>query len=247
MVGALAAFLIWFIDKHHTKKNAYKENLNFVEKVIIDRINNAYEARVSVLVFLDDKIQKILRDIDSSPPEQHFVSQAFFPLFSMRSIGPEIHKISTGSGYVDSKIDRAFSISDDLVRIVDDSRRQFESTLELNQTLVLGKYNTAAAEKASLRACLVEYEHVTRRDLAERNLLTYLRVLIQTQVAITELKRIGIRKWRKKFSPKSPTRFLWWGRKEPSSLDIELNWERIEKCFEEEVNMQMARMNMSPL
>ncbi|HTK33180.1 MAG TPA: hypothetical protein VL335_01385 [Candidatus Paceibacterota bacterium] len=196
MIGAASPFVLWWVAYKYEQRRKYYNQLYGIDRMIIDQINLIGEMRNTISTFLDKKIPELISNINAEKTGAYYVGPAFIPLFSIRPLTDNLSEITTKSGYVDNKLAHCYKLSKDIPFIIDDVRRQFDYTLEINEKLSLAKLNSAEVQKQSYVDQLNEFSKVMKKEILETNIPIYLRLLAKTSVAVTQLRQDGILRWR---------------------------------------------------
>ncbi len=226
-IGAFSAFFLWWVSERYTRYIQRKDDIYFIHKCIVDQVNTLLETKRTLSLFVDDKLTKFLLDEEKETDNAYLVDMAFFPLFSTRPLVEEFQKKTTGSGFIDNKILRAYAVSQDLPHIIDDIRKQFDSILNLNKEMVFGKFNTPSIQRASYLKHLVNYKETTVNQMINTNIPIFLKLLTECLVAIEDLRDRGILKWKLKFDSK----FHFYWNKKSFEDDRNKTFDRIENYF----------------
>ncbi len=202
LIGAFAAFAVWWVSEKARKKNEYKEGVYYLERLLVDQLNSSYEAKNTLQLFIDNKLTELLQNISTNPLTAYSIDAAFFPLFPVRPISEEIHKITTKSNYVDNKIARAYKISYELAHAMDDARRQFDYTIKTSREIAINRLNPPEVQKKQYYTNVLLYKKFLHEDFLTKNFPIYTKMLAEARVPLSKLREIGIKSWNKKFNPK---------------------------------------------
>lgn len=201
-LGAMTPFLLWWITEKYRQKKNYKDNLYFLEKILVDQINDTIEMKKTILDFIDKRLNELVKHIKNNAPDAFSIDSAYFPLFPVLPLSEQIHTIDTKSGYIENKLAKTFQLSRNMPHIIEDIKRQFENTIELNKNLALAQANPPHIQKQNYLDNINRYIAMIKRDMLDTNIPIYLKSLIQTREALNGLRRLGLIKWRIKFDPK---------------------------------------------
>ncbi|MFA6446982.1 MAG: hypothetical protein WCW31_01860 [Patescibacteria group bacterium] len=180
----------------------YDEKLYYLEKLLVDQINNILDTKRTIHHFFDSTLEELLTNIKNHSEESPSLDFTFFPLFSTTPLNDEILKTNTGSGYIDNKIAKTYQLSRDIPLIIDDARKQFLTTMQFNRDYALLKISPPDVQKRSYIYNVKKYRSTLEEDLFEKNFPIYLKVLCETREALNELRKLHIFRWRLKFDPK---------------------------------------------
>lgn len=195
-IGAIGAFLVWFVANWWEQKRLYKRNIYSLDRMIVDQINMVCDIRNTIAKFLDEKIPEAIKRIEGEAPDAYHIGSVFIPLFSVRPLNDELHGVTTRSGYIDNKLNHCYKYSKDIPYMIEDVRRQLDRALELNEKLSLSRSNSAAQQKKAYVGELKEFSRVMKDEILGINIPVYLWLLAKTNVALTQLCKIGWLKWR---------------------------------------------------
>ncbi len=239
-IGAFSAFALWWIAGKYTRHIERKDDVYFIQKAIVDQMNTLLETKRTLSLFIDDKLTKFLLDEEKETNSVYLLDMAFFPLFSTRPLGEEFQKKTTGSGFIDNKILRAYAVSQDLPHIIEDMRKQFDSTLNLNKEMVFNKFNSPTVQKALYLKHLGSYKENAVSQMMNNNIPIFLKVLTECLVAVEELRDNGILKWKWKFDCKF--RFYW--TRKAFEEDKNKTFDRIENYFSPIVHERLQKIEI---
>ncbi len=201
-IGAATPFILWWITEKYRQRRDYINNLYFLEKILVDQINDTLEIEKNITDFIDKRLNKLVENIKNNDSNTFSIDFAFFPLFPVTQLSEQIYKINTKSGYIENKLAKSFQLSRNMPYIINDLKRQFESTIDLNRELSLKKINSPQVQKEMYLNNINDYITLLKRDMLGINISVYLRSLVQTREALDELRKIGLFKWRLRFDPK---------------------------------------------
>ena len=202
IIGSIVTFFAtWLFEKIKSHRDQ-KQYLYYQYRTIIEQINMIVEVENTIFNFLDNKVTELIKHIEDNPDTAWSADTAYFPLFSVRSLPEKIVMKSSGSGYLDNKISKIYSMSKDLPHIIKDLRFQFEATIKTNERIVYGKLNSPQVQKAQFKRNLTEYECAIRKEMLNKNIPLYIKKLAETAVAIQEKIKIGSLRWKFKFDPR---------------------------------------------
>lgn len=231
IIGASAPFVLWWIVEIYQRRCKHNDGLYLLERYFVDQINTLIETQDTVDKFLCNQLVDLISNVKSHDEKSYSINQAFFPLFSIRPLPIEIHSINTKSGYLDNKVAKVYKISQDMPLIIDDLRRQFEHTLQLNRELCISKLNQPEVQRDSYIENINRYISIVRHELIEQNIPTYLKALVEVRVSLAEIKKIGPMRWRVKFNPK----YHYYISKKKYNEDKNFIFENIDTYFKGEV------------
>lgn len=238
-LGAMSPFLLWWFTDIIKKRKKHFDNLYYLERLLVDQINNVLDADKTIRNFIDTKINDLIENVKKNNTNSFSADSAFFPLFSTIPLNNDIHKTSTNSGYIDNKIAKSHQLSNDMPWMIEDMRKQFSSTIELNKEIAFKKLNPPETQKEEFVQNLIRYKEVLIRDILETNFPVFIKVLTQTLVAIIEFKKMGKLKWRLKFDP----RYRFFISKNKYLESRKTLFDEIEEHFKIPVKEKMAEFN----
>jgi len=238
IIGAMSPFLLWWLADSLRKRKEYYDNLYYLERLLVDQANTILEAERTIRSFKDTKISELIENIQKNNQNSFSLDYAFFPLFSTMSLGDDIHRISTKSGYIDNKISKLYQISRDIPYIINDVGRQFASMIQLNKDIVLNQKNPPQLQKDQYIDNLKGYKLMLEEYLLDKNFPIYFKVIFQAREAINELRRIGLWKWRLKFDP----RYHFFKSKKQYLKAQESLYENIENYFKKNVEEKLLEI-----
>ncbi len=201
VIGALVTLVATYLFDYIKNRKEQKQYLYFLQRILVDQINNLIEIRHTAISFLDKQLKRLIHNIDSNADSAYSMDGIFFPLFSVHSLPDKVISQSSGSGYIDNKLGQVYLMSKDLPYIINDIRLQLKDTLEKNEKLVLGKMNSPENQKIQYKKNIQEFERLLKEDVLEGIIPPYLKKLVETLVAVEKKSKIGILMWKIKFDP----------------------------------------------
>jgi len=202
IIGASMPFLFWWVIEQYRKRKKKKEYLYYLERIVVDQINLLIELRDTVQKFLNLRLNTILESINNTPDLTYMSVDAFFPLFSVRSLPDDVNAISSGSGYIDNKVAKIYALSKDFPHIIDDTRLQFRETLETNKKIISERLTEPKAQKEQLKKHIQEYKKTVKEELLRKNIPSYFKKLAETLIAIRSKASMSSIAWKIKFDPR---------------------------------------------
>lgn len=202
MIWASSPFILWWVSWIIIKRRENKEKLYYLERVLVYHINDLLSNRKTILKFIEWNLTATINDVKNLDDSSYSLHTTFLPLFSTISINSEILKINTNSTYLDNKISHIYNLSQDIPKIIEDSRKQFESTIENNKIYVLSKISNPKELREMYIINLENFKINLLDNLIWKNLSIYLKVLVQTHEALKYFRELWYLKWNIKFHPK---------------------------------------------
>lgn len=231
-IGAATPFLLWWVAERYQKKKKYVDELYFLEKILVDQINNVIEMKKNIIFFRDNQLNKLVENIKNNKSDKFSIDYTYFPLFYVSPLSSKIYNINTKSYYIENKLSKALQLSRDMPHIIKDLKRQLEDTIELNKDLALNKVNPPDVQKDNYIQNINNYKEILERQMLDVNIPIYLKLLIKTREAINELRRIGLKKWQIKFDPK----YRFFINKKTYNEAREHSYDKMEKYFDDIAN-----------
>ena len=239
LIGAAVPISLWLLKEWYQEHKNRRDDLYHLEKLLVYNINNVDIARNDINSFIKNKIGELIKHIKQNNHDKTYsIDTAFFPLLATHPIDENILSINTGSGYLDNKMIKIFKMSKDFALAIDDSRRQFEYTVEINRNIAFMKLISPPNQKNQYIQNIEAFREMVKRDLFEGNIKPYIRILISARVGIDFLRDVGIFRWRLKFSP----RFKCFKNKQELKKFIEGTGERIDAFFKKRVDKQIQKI-----
>ena len=202
IIGASTPVLFWFFIQWRQNHKRNKEDLIYLEKLIISNINNAIDAGETIRDFIDNRLSELLINIEKrNGTDKYSAEYAFFPLFATHPAEGDVLNIHTPSGYLNNKILQIHKMSQDFSFIIDDLRRQFKDTVELNREMVFRQLNGGEAQRIEYRENIKRYIDMIEKDFFDKTLKVYLNVLAQARATVNTIFEIGYFGWSNKFEP----------------------------------------------
>jgi len=237
-IGAMTPFMLWWFTEKYRQRKKFVDNLYFLEKILVDQINDTIEMKKNITDFIDKKITELIKNINENDPNIFSIDYTFFPLFPVTQLSEQIYKINTQSGYIENRLAKSFQLSRNMPHIIKDLKRQFENTIELNRNLALNKINPPNIQKTSYLYNINSYAEMLRKDMLNTNIPVYLKSLVQAREALDELRKIGLRKWRIKFDP----RYRFFMTQKMYLTAKENSYDKIEVYFKERVESRLKEI-----
>lgn len=201
IIGASVPILFWFFVKFIEVRRQRKEDLLYLQKNIIYNINIISDIHDTLKKFIDDQFAKLIINIDDRiQKDKYSADRAYFPLFSLCLIDDSLLSRHSGSGYVDNKILQVHKITKELSMGIIDLRHQFNDTISINMNMAFSKMNPPIFHNNQFKDNLNEFKDMVDRDIFTQNIPTSIKVLAETLVAIECINRIGLFRWKYKFS-----------------------------------------------
>lgn len=241
LLGAAAPISLWFLKEWYQRRKNHKNNLYRLEKFLVYNINNVVDARDTIYNFIENKLGELIEHIKQNSDKTYSIDVAFFPLFMAHPIDENIISLNSGSGYLDNKMLKIFKMSKDFASAVDDSRRQFEYTLETSRNIAFMKLVSPVDQKNQYIENIEAFRTMVRRDLFDKNIKVYIQTLVSARIGINFLRDIGIFRWQFKFSPK----YRYFKNKQEFKKFCEGTHKRIDKFFKEKVDTQVKEREAS--
>lgn len=221
LLGALVAILIFTLTEWNKSKKEHKNHLHLLHRSIGASLQNLAETDVTVNNFAKNQLTKMIEGVDTDMGNgSPAVCYGFVPLLHIFEISEELLRRFSGSGYVDIQTIQLINKSKDFRKIIDDINRQFESTILMNNQVVLSGVNKDPLKQSTaFKNNLTEFKSKMIETDFQSNIRIYASLLIKAQVAVGKLTDWGVSRWKKEFKHINPQK-------------IE---EEIDKYFAEEV------------
>lgn len=205
LVGAAAPLGLFFVTTWYQKKNAQKEYFFLLEKNLVTTINNLADVDRMLHTFQNKQLRRFKERIEEDDGAGRLsVGQAFVPLSWTFTFDKELFKESTGSSYLENLVMQVVSTSQEMPILLQDVSRQFDRTLNLNTQIGLMKLNSPTAHNQILRDNIREFENFLIMQTFGNNIPIYLRMLVQTKVALQTRMKMGLSGWKRTFNFKGP-------------------------------------------
>lgn len=228
-VGAFIPIFFWFISKKIQENNLQKHELFLTEKLLVYNLNAVNDANKAITDFLDKQLKDLLANIDSSTAiQQYGVHHAFFPYFTLEPLDQRVYETNTGSVYLDNELLFTCKKSMDLVLSVNDIRRQFSETIDVNRSMVFQKLNPPGIQNQMYKDNLLDVQTVIKDVILNNNFNVYQKILTRTWKIFGLYRKLGTLRWQLTFNSKY--RFFL-TKKKQRQFDKKLS-ERIEKYLE---------------
>ena len=221
LLGALVAIFIFTLTEWNKSKKEHNNHLHLLHRSIAASLQNLAETDVTVNNFAKNQLTKMIERVDTDMGNwSPTVCYGFVPLLHVFEISEELLRRFSGSGYVDIQTIQLINKSKDFRKIIDDINRQFESTILMNNQIVLSGVNKDPLKQSTaFKNNLTEFKSKMIETDFQSNIRIYASLLIKAQVAVGKLTDWGVSRWKKEFKHINPQK-------------IE---EEIDKYFTEEV------------
>ncbi len=105
------------------------------------------------------------------------------------------------SNYLENKVAHVYKLVKDFGNNIDEARIQFNSSIQLHQTMVFAKANAPDLQNNLYIENLEAFAEMLKRDILENNIRICLKHLIYAKAANDAIRQLGYFRWRFKFSP----------------------------------------------
>lgn len=227
LLGSSVAIFIFTLTEWKKSKEEHKNHLHLLHRSIGASLQNLAETDVTVNNFAKNQLTKMIENVDCDIKTGHpTVCYGFVPLIHIFEISEELLRRFSGSGYVDIQTIQLINKSKDFRKIIDDINRQFESTVLMNNKVVLSGVNKDPLKQGvAFKNNLTEFKSKMIEIDFQSNVRIYASLLIKAQVAVGKFTDWGISKWKKEFKNINPQK-------------VE---EEIDKYFDEEVKSRKVK------
>ncbi len=240
MIGAASAFLLWVIAESYRQISERKERLISIEKFLGIHTLLVADTYQAIVEFLNGRLTGLINNIEENiSTASYHVGITFFPILSLEPLDSNILNLHTGSGYVDTKLLVVIKRSRDFRDMIEDIKRQFETTLSNNRELVLSESNSAQEQKQQFLEQLKQFKLVMNQEILENNIPLCVKELIQAQVSIKELTKKRLWRWKLKFN----SSFKYFRDKKQMDLYIKNTHERIDSYLKEKFTNRFKEVN----
>lgn len=201
LVGAATPLALFFLTTWYQKKQAQKEYFFLLEKNLITAINNLSDIDRMLHTFQNVQLKRFKEQLkEDNRAGRQSVGQAFVPLSWTFTFDKDLFKESTGSSYLENLVMQVVSTSQEMPILLQDVSRQFDRTLTLNTQIGLMKLNSPDAHNKILQENIEEFENFLVSQTFGNNIPVYLRMLVQTKVALQTRMEMGLTKWKETFN-----------------------------------------------
>ena len=66
-MGASATIIVWWVAEKYQQVNRKKEEVLYLERVIVDQINMVLEAEKITNIFIDETLERLKKDVSNNP------------------------------------------------------------------------------------------------------------------------------------------------------------------------------------
>ncbi len=204
MIGAAIPVFFYFLTKWYERYAQHKEDILLLEKTLVQQINNILDVEDAIKKFLSKRLDFLIQSIDKdTAASKYSANLAFYPLFAINSLTENIYKIKVESGYIHNKLSHLFRISQDIKLSIEDSRRQFENTLQRNDVIAFNKLNSPEIQNNVHKENIKNFKEMVNDNLLNKNIPIFLKQLIHTTAALRVMADLGLYGWKRKFQSRS--------------------------------------------
>ena len=238
-VGIILPIAFWYYKRHCDKKEKYKESLGYLEKYLVNAINSTYDARSTIEKFLNNQFLELKKNIETRDGNCYSTDYAYFPFIGTDLIDYKILSINTKSGYLDNKMALVLRNLKDLSSSIDDSRRQFTHTVEMNKEMASKKLNLPSIQNDMYKKNLKEFEKMISDIILDKNIKTAIYTFMSSRIILLELRKMGVRKWKRKFAGTFYKYFK--NRKELNKFKESVS-DRIDEYFKDKIDKEIEKL-----
>lgn len=205
LLGAATPLSLFLLTEWYQQRKRQREYFFLLEKNLITAINNLSSIDRTLHAFQQVQLASFKKRIEEDDAAgRPSVGQAFVPLSWSFTFDKDLFKETTGSSYLENLVMQVVSTSQELPIYLQDLSRQFDRILTLNTQIGLMKLNSPAAHNQIVRENIEEFEKFLALQTFGNNIPVYLRMLVQTKVALQARITMGLREWKKTFPFPSP-------------------------------------------
>ncbi|MHA1657853.1 MAG: hypothetical protein ACTSUT_01860 [Promethearchaeota archaeon] len=238
-IGIILPIAFWYYKRYCDKKEKHKEILDYLEKYLVNATNSIYDTRFTIEKFLNNQFKGLKENVKMRNDSCYSTDYAFFPFIGMDFIDYKILSINTKSGYLDNKMALVLRNLKDLTASIDDSRRQFTHTVDMNNEMASKKLNAPSVQNSMYKKNLEEFEKMIREIILGKNIKTAIYTLTSSRIVLLELRKIGVKKWKRKFAGTSFRYFK--GKKELNKFKKSVP-DRIDEYFKEKIDKEIKKL-----
>lgn len=238
-IGIILPLMFWYTKELYEEKKEHEKNLIYLEKYLVNAINSIYDTRCTIEKFLDNQFQKLKESVETKGNNCYSIDYTFFPFIGTDFIDHKILSINIRSGYLDNKMALVLRNLKDLNVSIDDSRRQFTHTVDMNKAMASQKLNPPSVQNGMYKKNLKEFEEMIKKTIVDKNIKTAIHTLVSSNIMLLEFKKMGIRKWRRKFAR---TSFKYFKNKKELNKFKESATDRINKYFKERIDKKIENL-----
>jgi uncharacterized membrane protein len=206
IIGASIPIFFWLLQRRYEDFVKFKNNLLFLERMLVASINNIVQIKGTIEYFLNTKIDPMISAIGIHT-NVYNAESAFFPMFFTVKYGDNIFSLNLKSAYLENKINQVATMSNDIVASIEDARRQFQHCIESNMRMASQKLNPPSIQNDFFKKNLEEFKKITKKEILDTNFNIYFVRLVESRTAVqTLLKDInrygcfGFTVWKLRFS-----------------------------------------------
>lgn len=241
IIGAMTPIIFLLLVKFYESNTQKKENLLYLEKILVHQINNLIDIRRTIEEFLNTKLTKLISYIEESTKNNSYSNDyTFYPQFYTNSLQENILKINSGSGYLDNKFNQLIMMSKDFNLGIEDSKRQFDKTLEIQKDMTNNKCNSPIVQNNTYKNNIKEFQTIMFDNIINKNVEIYLKKLIEAKTVTEIIRTKGFVFWKLKF--KYNTTFKYFKNKKNYRKYKEEVYNRIDSYIELKVKNELEKI-----
>lgn len=193
-LGAFLPILVSLFIYSYKSRKEFKRGMGQVEQFLVFSINNLYELKEELTLFLN-RINSLIQEIETTQSDQFFLGTTNFPLASMEHRLQDINK-PTKSLYLTNKLMKCYSMLKETYSFLEDAGDEFKSITLRNYDVVLSykdpsqKIGVYPENQRGLYLCgLKEFRKVIKETILDKNIPTTIKSLLGARLVL--LKYIG--------------------------------------------------------
>lgn len=178
-----------------------KEELLYLEKLLVGSLTNISDIQETLLSFLNIKLVRLVDNIKARDAESAYSADTiFFPLLHSVLVSERVLEISINSGYLQNRLIRLTTMSKDFGISIEDARRQFEYTIMMHREMAFNNLNTSKNHNNYYIENIKEYKKFIEEELF-KNIRIYCNQVMIALITVRTINKLGLWRWRFKFSP----------------------------------------------
>jgi hypothetical protein len=202
IIGASLPFAFWFITNYILNKQKHKNDLLYLEKMVVSNMNNVLDIEIIISEFITKKLLTLEKNIPQrTSGNSYSIDAAFFPQFAGHISDENYLKTTSKSGFLDNKLLYIYKMSENFTHSLNDFRGQFQQTIQSNTEMAIAKINPMKIQNEMYLRNIQSFRNAVQDELLNNNIPVYLKLLTTAYVTLSEINKRGIRSWRLKFSP----------------------------------------------
>lgn len=237
--GIVLPVTFWYLKGLVETKKEHNKKLIYLKRYLVNVTEGVYDTRLTIEKFLKNQFQELKENVKMREDNCYSMDNAFFPFIGTDFIDYKVLSINIKSEYLDNKVALVLRNLKDLNASINDSRRQFTNTVDKNERMASRKFNLPSVQNDMYKKNLEKFEKMLNDEMLNKNIKTAIRTLMSLIIMLSEFRKMGMRKWRRKFAG---TSFKYFKNKKELNEFKESTLDRIDKYFKEKIDEEIENL-----